>query len=514
MKRLPALLHPLMFSLASLLFLYAKAMVTVSPAQIIRPLIVFWTILALLIWPVFQFVRDWYWTGILLSLFVASMFFSSAFFAIIGIVLSGLLILGFAISHLLKRKAAVSHITSTLNVVSISAIVVLMFYLLPFFLEVPLEYYRPPLFQKKSLPAISSIVSSEVMPDIYYIVLDGYGRTDILQEYYDFDNSDFTEYLLSKGFLLPNYTHSNYSRTALSIASTLNMESIQEIAPGLDDSLFWWLMAPLIDHSRVREMLEEAGYTTISISTNWNITDNPSTDIYLHPYPVMLSDFEGHILGSTPLGMFRRLLSPFVSVPNMETHRRIIRYNFEALEEIPNIPGPKFVFAHIISPHPPFVFDQFGNPLNTGYGFRFADGSDFPGTREQYRLNYIAQVKFVNAQLKPVVAEILEHSDTPPIIILQADHGPGMFTDFDSPDQTCLRERFSIFAAYYLPGVDPGAIPSDLTPVNLYRIIFNKYFGTNMPLLENAYYSHHDAMHIYHRDDISSLVDSCAFATP
>jgi hypothetical protein len=91
-----------------------------------------------------------------------------------------------------------------------------------------------------------------------------------------------------------------------------------------------------------------------------------------------------------------------------------------------------------------------------------------------------------------VVEAILEKSKTPPIILIQADHGSGLLTDFSSAENTCIKERFSPFAAYYLPGMNLETVPSDLTTVNLFRMIFNQYFAADLPLLENQHYYYED----------------------
>ena len=119
------------------------------------------------------------------------------------------------------------------------------------------------------------------------------------------------------------------------------------------------------------------------------------------------------------------------------------------------------------------------------------------------------QTKYLNKKIETLVDDILKNSKTPPVIILQADHGPGMLTDFDSSANTCLRERFSPFAAYYLPGVDPSAIPQDITPVNLFRIVFNEYFDTGLVLLPNRYYYSEDAVFLFRSEDVTSIVDTC-----
>jgi hypothetical protein len=350
--------------------------------------------------------------------------------------------------------------------------------------------------------------SADALPDIYYIVLDGYARSDILADLYRFDNSGFEQFLESRGFIIPNESRSNYPKTALSVTSTLNMDYINSLAPGLEEQPFWWLMSPLLDHSRVRSSLESLGYHTVSITTDWGITDNPTTDVYFSPKPIVLNDFESFLLSKSPLGFIKPWLAKFSLIPSFDSHRELIRFNIETLAQIPALPGPKFIFAHVISPHPPFVFDADGYPLQPGYPFSFNDASDFPNDEETYRQGYVGQVQFINEQLKPLIETILRESKTPPIIILQADHGPGMLTDFQSSENTCLCERFSVFAAYYLPGVDKTIIPDDIISVNLFRIIFNQYFSTNLPILPARHY-YFSGIHIYRGEDVTSRVDTC-----
>jgi hypothetical protein len=123
----------------------------------------------------------------------------------------------------------------------------------------------------------------------------------------------------------------------------------------------------------------------------------------------------------------------------------------------------------------------------------------------------VAQVQFVNRQLQQTIDAILLQSDLPPIIILQADHGSGMLTDLASPEHTCIRERFSPFAAYYLPGVGHEVIPSDISTVNLFRILLNEYFETQLPLLESKQYFYKTTQSYYDFEDVTArLGDACA----
>jgi hypothetical protein len=375
--------------------------------------------------------------------------------------------------------------------------------------RIPWVGYRQAISNARNYSPASPL-SLESKPDIYYIVLDGYARADILHELFHFDNSKFIAYLQEKGFVIPSSSRSNYPATPLSIASTLNMDYVQTLVPALHNSPHRWLMAPFIDYSRARGWLEAQGYETISMSTNWTITDNITTDVYLHPFPVMLTDFEGFVMDRTPLELLEPILRNFASLPTAESHRTIIQYNFAALTDLSEFPGPKFVFAHIISPHPPFVFDRLGQPTDSSSSFTFQDANEFPGSSREYQQKYIEQVLFINYQLQETIDVILAQSDTPPIIILQADHGSGMLTDLTSSAKTCIRERFSPFAAYYLPDVEPDVLPPDISTVNLFRIILNEYFDAQLPLLENRQYFYKDTQTYYDFEDVTGrLNDAC-----
>jgi hypothetical protein len=83
---------------------------------------------------------------------------------------------------------------------------------------------------------------------------------------------------------------------------------------------------------------------------------------------------------------------------------------------------------------------------------------------------------------------ILANSETPPIILLQADHGPAIQRHYFTLDELSVFERYSILNAYYLPGVNSGEIPPDITPVNSFRFVFNNCFNANYELLPNRQY--------------------------
>jgi len=108
---------------------------------------------------------------------------------------------------------------------------------------------------------------------------------------------------------------------------------------------------------------------------------------------------------------------------------------------------------------------------------------------------YVEQLMYVNTHVEKGIKSILAKSKNPPIIILQSDHGPvAEIQNWNHPSKTGLKERMSNFAAFYIPGAQTDKIiPDTVTPVNIFRLIFNHVFGTHYSLLPDLYYFTNDA---------------------
>jgi len=518
MKR-SVIIHPFLFTTVAVLFLYIRVSTTIAPTEIFRPL--FWMIvlLAALSIPLYKIIKDWEKTGFVLSFFAFIFYFEQVIF-IATFSLTVILIVLWVLytKTIRKRKVKLSEVTALLNILSFAFVLGGSLKLISLLAKVPTEYYQD-FFPTPKQELLAKATPRQENPDIYYIILDGYGRADVLKEFFAFDNAEFINQIKKKGFTIPEANHSNYPKTTFSIASTLNMDYVHNLTPNLEKSYFWWLMSPLIQHNQTRIMLEDMGYQSIALGVDWTITDNQTTDIYYSPSPIKIREFENHLISQSALKAIRPLLNQIAYVPNSyDGHREIILYNFEKLPEIPNLPGDYFVYVHFLAPHPPFVFDENGKSIDPDVKFSFNDDDSFTEEQQRiknYRTGYSEQARFLNKKILTVIEEILEKSSIPPIIILQADHGSGMYVDFASAEKTCLRERFSPFAAYYLPEMQNDAIPDDITPVNLFRIIFNEYFETNLPLLENTYYFSKDPAYLYQMEEISlQEIESDCTITP
>jgi hypothetical protein len=116
------------------------------------------------------------------------------------------------------------------------------------------------------------------------------------------------------------------------------------------------------------------------------------------------------------------------------------------------------------------------------------DGSDFAGGLDEYQAGYRGQVIFVNERILEAVDAILAKSETPPVIVIMSDHGPGSMFNWDVDQPGCLWERTHNLYAILLPEKDNNVLYPRMTPVNTFRVIFNMYFGSDLPLLEDRTY--------------------------
>jgi len=119
------------------------------------------------------------------------------------------------------------------------------------------------------------------LPDIYYIILDGYGRSDVLKELYGFDNAEFLAHLVDQGFVVPAESHSNYVQTYLSLASSLNLTYLDKLQKAMDDKATDRRpLRYLIENNSVARLLRQAGYQFVFMPSSYSATSrSPQADV-------------------------------------------------------------------------------------------------------------------------------------------------------------------------------------------------------------------------------------------
>jgi hypothetical protein len=235
-------------------------------------------------------------------------------------------------------------------------------------------------------------------PDIYYIVPDSYEGEAALKTVFDFDNRPFTDYLRKKGFFVASNSHSNYAFTALFLPSSLNMKLLGFISDSLGKEYREYAIpGEMLRNNQVVEFLKSKGYTIINSGSWWGLTaKNRNADINFQDN--LFNEFNLGLLGTT-------VLMPFIDDFTDDELRSKVLFTFDKLSEIPLMEEPTFTIAHIICPHPPYVFGPDGGKLPTVK--RVISKADPRGL-------YRDQVIFMNMRLRQAVEKILALSKTPP----------------------------------------------------------------------------------------------------
>lgn len=332
--------------------------------------------------------------------------------------------------------------------------------------------------QKWIPPAATvSLGSADIVgrPDIFFILLDAYAREDVLTNLFHFDNGSFLRELRYRGFQIADQSKSNYSITFLSLAATLNMRYLDDVVRENNrGSVARDLPGEMIQNNAVQSLLKRGGYQIVHLPSGWAVTDhNPGADV---------------VMGKSSLHEFRAILfrptipGTLFAKSSQRGWREIIFSNLEALERCQSMSGPKFVFAHFVCPHEPFVFYPDGGDPRPDFA------KESYRKRWTKRRRYLDNLEFISRRILIAIDRIVEESKTDPIIILQSDHGPSTLTFSPRPSTAQIHERMSNLCALRLPGKRPPKLPVDFTPVNTFPFIFDTYFGTRFGQRKNRSY--------------------------
>jgi len=333
----------------------------------------------------------------------------------------------------------------------------------------------------------------EALPDVYVIIMDAYERDDVLREFQDYDNSAFLGSLEEMGFYVARGSLSNYRHTELSLSSLLNMEYIQDYPErfGTRPNQQWDIVQ-LINHSRVRQELECLGYVTVAFETGHFWTEWDNADYYIQRDAGVLSGGIGgrvsrleYLFLETTVA--RSILdgwttvqagSPPEELDPLVDHRERVLFALDELAEVPALPSPKFVFVHILSPHPPFVLGADGEPVSEA---EFETESPGPARESPLLDAYEDQVTYLNKRLLEDLRVILDASDPTPIVVLMGDHG---WADRN------MEDKLSNLNTYLVPPEVAAQLDQTITPVNTFRVIFDAAFGGSFGRLPDvSYYS-------------------------
>jgi hypothetical protein len=307
----------------------------------------------------------------------------------------------------------------------------------------------------------------------------------VLSHYYSHDNSKFVDALRIRDFVVPPQTSANYNWTFLSLVSTLNMGYVHDLfADSLGPrSLDRSLVYDAIRDNATARFLRARGYQVVHLQSTWGATSvNAYADRQIRcQTSVYANEFVRAVVEATWLGAFHSKASVDLASCHLS--------NFKALAETAGQTGPKFVFAHFVLPHHPYLFDRDGKVLRDAV---VSNQFDFQARLWEDREAYRDQLEFVNRLVLETVDEVLRHSAEPPIIVLVSDHGPNIATGLNAEEHYAL--RLASLGAYYLPNSPTNLMPDDGTAVNQFRRILSHYFDADLPVLPDRHFVSANAM--------------------
>jgi hypothetical protein len=376
------------------------------------------------------------------------------------------------------------RMNSVLNVISVLLFVINTIPLISYEMEMQSVVQSEVAQLEKPFAAIS-LDRNAPRPDIYYIIVDGFASPYTLDEFWHLKPPPFVDYLKNKGFYVVPKALSNYDRTELSLCSSLNMNYINAVhdryeqhyksdVPGLV------LMRLIQDCATVR-LFKQLGYRYVSVSSG-----SFGTDYILTADSIIKSNDVNHFVRAIAY------LTPWWSgefyVPWLRDSYCDTRLSAGThMAEILANKSPKFVFIHTELSHAPNLFDAQGNRLKLPPGL-------IPVWEPPSAC--FDQWSFTVKQVESWIDTIIKATDGKAIIIVQSDHGPGLVM---KKPADWYNERMRILNAYYLPEQKAGEkadqrtdpktdLYPSITPVNSFRMIFRKYFGADMPILEDKSY--------------------------
>jgi hypothetical protein len=305
-------------------------------------------------------------------------------------------------------------------------------------------------------------------PNIYMLMLDGYPRSDTVAGW-GFDNSGFEEELESLGFDVSRRSHSNYTKTWLSLASMMDMrvitaDSFDGQLPGEAVQHRW--LSTIFNEAATWDELRQRGYEIVATETAFADLALYTADRTVGAWPV--NAFETDLLRLSPISRLG-----FVQDRVVDAHRARVEGQFRETAAVAG-DGPRLVWSHILSPHAPAVFDPaggfIGHPCWPGCQFFLPQAEGMGLSENELGRRLGGQVEYVNGLALESVRTI-EERDPEAVIVILSDHGSRLGNAGD--------EYFHNFFAARTPG-HPHLFPDDVGMITTMAVLLNAYFDAQV----------------------------------
>ncbi len=528
MKKLKNWLGPFLFTLFPTLVIYAHNIDQLSLDRLNTPLI--YSILLFIVSScvAFALLRSSQKASILTSLWILLFFSYGYVYLYLGslpliaslplsvnkILLSAFLIILITFAFLLaKTKKSLANIIAVLNLVSFVLILLNLLTIIPFEIKRSIGAFKLKSYIKNQLVVKQPETQAILKPDIYYIIFDRYGRQDVLQKYLNFDNQKNINFLQENGFFVAENSYANYPNTFLSLSSSLNITHLDFLSKnlGANQNNRTNVYHQLIENNQVAQFLKWQGYKYVISGSFWDPTKVNGISDEGYNLFADFDEFHLFIYERTLLNTIRGLIEGKQLYTGIERLNKLslnLDYRLAKIKKLDTQPQPVFLFAHFLMPHDPTIMSSECEPLS------------FEEIRHQSEEEgYLNELQCANTVMQVLVDKIQANSDRPAVIIFQSDEGSYLPAKYFNQNGKLIPESLdsyvihsAVFNSIYLPAKENTQKPANYealgldknsSPVNTFRIIFNYYFGTNLPLLENKTYIFKDESHPYQFIDLT-----------
>jgi hypothetical protein len=299
------------------------------------------------------------------------------------------------------------------------------------------------------------------------------------------DETPFLSRLEARGLSVSSRATTQYATTVQVLMAMFNMQLIQDIPrmqpvfDGTNDEVVEAVVHEIVEQNPLFDTLYQQGYEIDGISSGFADVSLRTAD---HQYSSgTLNEVELGMLSRSILGDLVDVVAPDLISTQQRT--RILRNLSTAGEVAEARPGhPRFVFVHVPSPHPPWVFNADGSPRQvTNIENLFSDDPAGTGlTEDQLTSGYAGAVQAIQQPVLDTIDSIEKNSAVPPIIVLFGDHGSWVAA---RPGDARL--RFLPLLAAKVPGV-VHPLAEDEALVNVFPDLLRQQFGISVPRVDPA----------------------------
>jgi len=327
---------------------------------------------------------------------------------------------------------------------------------------------------------ISKNLSDSSKPDIYFLVFDEYTNNKALKKLWDFNNDSITNWLAKEGFYIPGNTKANYTSTPYSISSTLNMDYIYDSKKSTNATVPTNVLQSVksISDNETFCILKKEQYSIRFLAPFRNSFEENKLEHYFDNLAddqlwsqTLPGSIESDILWNFKSGKWKILheKSRNDTSGNIRFNSILATINqVEATSNQTKNRKPQFIYGHFLITHHPHIFDSTGKLMSW--------------EKEQPPLykTYTSQIKYANKVMQEIVSHIKQNNRRNTIIIIEGDHG---FREWHGPEAWV---PFPNFSAIYFPDKNYSLLYDSISPLNMFRMIFNQYFYQDFPLLNDS----------------------------